>query len=944
MTIVRDFAENIQSDGDLIVSGDLQVSGTTTTVNSTTVEIGDKNIVLGANATANSQNDGGGISILLPDPSPDEFATFTHTGTTWNLSDSLSIDSGNLNIVSGNFQIAGTTVIDSSTNITTTGLTVNAGNSASSTPLNIIGSNSSYTSAAIKNTGTGDAILWFDGSNGDLADGDYASIRQANTGLHLVLKTEASGGSILLQPAGATALTLDTSQNATFAGTADVGGTIRSTGISSPTSGKGIELRYTASDQGSIISYDRSASSYKPLIFQGSILKLQIDSTDKLTIGSTGNATFAGTIDSGAITSSGAISARDDYNTSTQGGAQLTLYDNTTDALNMKFGVDTAIGSSGGGSIQVTETSVSNDRDLKLNPYGGKVSVGVAVGTTLTNTFTVEGTSYTSGDATFAGDVTVDGDLIYSTTKIPGTYSDHWKTTKYVRVGAATVGAGNTGNTWVHLFTISNSSTYDKVHFIAKIGAFDDIAKGTEIIEGFYENSNTSQENHTIYWRRGGAGATYLFNEIRSIRSSSSGLSNTYNVYAQITANWIDYFTVDFEYWVQSPSGSTVSFPSTDFTASAPSAGSDDRSLTARRDYFNNITSDTLSTDNVSISGNGVLTFGDKTFNGYDIVVGNQTTARAMVFAPYSTIGTRYSNWDTWIGQNTRPPIGTQNSGVELASSYIAGGASGLNVEFQQLAFYTWTPSELTGLAESDPLTLGTPKFLVDVDGDAWFGGSIQPGASLLFDRGSGTADNIIRAANFPSAGYTSTTNKAWIEYSAAGGHHFVVNSDGSSGGAANGSDHFTIWQGAIDGDELFRVTNVGKTTQRNAAQDIEIGGNEFIQKRAGRVQGIGTYALFTNGVTNTQSSGTVEIQAIYGTPSGSAIWKYKISGNRATPALIYSETTGYSGATPTLAWNGADLEVSNSDSSTYYSVVLELHNIGIGWSATFGNFPGFIS
>lgn len=121
MTIVRDFAENIQSDGDLIVSGDLQVSGTTTTVNSTTVEIGDKNIVLGANATANSQNDGGGISILLPDPSPDEFATFTHTGTTWNLSDSLSIDSGNLNIVSGNFQIGGTTVIDASQNATFAG-------------------------------------------------------------------------------------------------------------------------------------------------------------------------------------------------------------------------------------------------------------------------------------------------------------------------------------------------------------------------------------------------------------------------------------------------------------------------------------------------------------------------------------------------------------------------------------------------------------------------------------------------------------------------------------------------------------------------------------------------------------------------------------------------------------------------------------------------------
>ena len=131
----------------------------------------------------------------------------------------------------------------------------------------------------------------------------------------------------------------------------------------------------------------------------------------QVTIDGVGNTTFAGTISSGAITSSGAISARDDYNTSTQGGAQLTLYDNTTDALNMKFGVDTAIGSNGGGSIQVTETSVSNDRDLKLNPHGGKVSVGVAVGTTLTDTFTVEGNSYTSGDATFGGSINVETDI-----------------------------------------------------------------------------------------------------------------------------------------------------------------------------------------------------------------------------------------------------------------------------------------------------------------------------------------------------------------------------------------------------------------------------------------------------------------------------------------------------------------------------------------------------
>jgi hypothetical protein len=57
------------TNGLVVIRGDLQVDGTTTTVNSTTVEVADKNIVLGANATADSQNDGAGITITLPDSS-----------------------------------------------------------------------------------------------------------------------------------------------------------------------------------------------------------------------------------------------------------------------------------------------------------------------------------------------------------------------------------------------------------------------------------------------------------------------------------------------------------------------------------------------------------------------------------------------------------------------------------------------------------------------------------------------------------------------------------------------------------------------------------------------------------------------------------------------------------------------------------------------------------
>jgi len=90
MTIARELADIIQSNGDVVISGGLEVNGTTTTINTTTFVVEDKNIELGGNATSNSQNDGAGISILLPDASPDEFATLTYV----NSSDAWSFNKG----------------------------------------------------------------------------------------------------------------------------------------------------------------------------------------------------------------------------------------------------------------------------------------------------------------------------------------------------------------------------------------------------------------------------------------------------------------------------------------------------------------------------------------------------------------------------------------------------------------------------------------------------------------------------------------------------------------------------------------------------------------------------------------------------------------------------------------------------------------------------------
>jgi hypothetical protein len=120
-------------------------------------------------------------------------------------------------------------------------------------------------------------------------------------------------------------------------------------------------------------------------------------------------------------------------------------------------------------------------------------------------------------------------------------------------------------------------------------------------------------------------------------------------------------------------------------------------------------------------------------------------------------------------------------------------------------------------------------------------------------------------------------------------------------------------------------------------------GDQKFVQVRGGKRNGSGIYTLFTRGNSSAQSSGKVYVQAIYGTPSTSGSWEYVISGDKNI-SLIASNTSIYAGNTPSIYWEGDSLKVNNSNGSTYYSIILELHNIGQEWSASFGDFPGFLS
>ena len=72
--------------GTVVIAGNLQVDGTTTTVNSTTVDVVDKNITLGKGGSA-SANNGGGITI----DGAAATILYTHSGTKWSFNKDIEV-------------------------------------------------------------------------------------------------------------------------------------------------------------------------------------------------------------------------------------------------------------------------------------------------------------------------------------------------------------------------------------------------------------------------------------------------------------------------------------------------------------------------------------------------------------------------------------------------------------------------------------------------------------------------------------------------------------------------------------------------------------------------------------------------------------------------------------------------------------------------------------
>ena len=338
--------------GNIIVSNDLTVQGTTTTIDTTNLDVKDKNITLNfATGDSSANADGAGITIqdavdastdatILWDATNDEF-DFSHkinvTGSITSDGVAITDDAANLSIQNaaadtgqkfrrnGNNDLiierfasgstSETARIDSSGNATFAGNISVAGTTVLTGDTRIGSANPSGTHALkVYHTDNFEAAKFETNQGGSLArftcDNTNASIEIGNQSGEAVLRTGNSvrlaanvNGDVRIATGhlqmGSTTIITSGTRNIQNIGTIS-SGAITSSGNVTVQSGGVLQLRPTdSSDTDAWLLYQYTDNTFR-INFTGA-------GADEFTLTSSGNATFAGTINSGAITSSGLI-------------------------------------------------------------------------------------------------------------------------------------------------------------------------------------------------------------------------------------------------------------------------------------------------------------------------------------------------------------------------------------------------------------------------------------------------------------------------------------------------------------------------------------------------------------------------------------------------------------------------------------------------------------
>jgi hypothetical protein len=421
--------------GTVVIAGNLQVDGTTTTINSTTVNVDDLNIQLATGAANAAAADGAGITV------DGASATITYDGTTdkWDFNKFIEIGSG----------YGGTPNIESQLILNDSGnnyITIGSGASSEGgilfadsgdNDVGVISYNHSTNSLGFRTNGVSNRMII--DSSGDVGIGTTSPsarlhIQPANSdtlanaiftrqnnaagsdGNSFALRNDAANNFVEMNSGGTNnggfkfyrgsfsndpALTIigsgatggnvgigtETPQrNLTVTGSADTPSD--NTGILSVTDGTGVNT--DAKMQFGITSNGHGyIHTVKPGTDIKSLLLAPAGGSGRVGIGMSSTP-------STRLHVAGETYLDNNSTLSTASNRQLTLRDSDNTSMQMYFSIDDSV-NDGIGAIQVTESGVTNDRPLLLQYHGGNVGIGTL---NPPEKFTVDG-----GGAVIAGDI-----------------------------------------------------------------------------------------------------------------------------------------------------------------------------------------------------------------------------------------------------------------------------------------------------------------------------------------------------------------------------------------------------------------------------------------------------------------------------------------------------------------------------------------------------------
>ena len=186
----------------------------------------------------------------------------------------------------------------------------------------------------------------------------------------------------------------------------------------------------------------------------------------------------------------------------------------------------------------------------------------------------------------------------------------------------------------------------------------------------------------------------------------------------------------------------------------------------------------------------GTMYLSDPDSGNYVAQFTDQVKANAIAVGPYATFGTDYSSWQTNIGWNVRPKIGTQYTGFEAATGYHAAGASKISLAGRSMAITYWTP---TAIGSS---SIGSGYNVMSTD---------SSGVTMIGSTSSDITDNyVLRVQTQHGYGRQGSHNSSYFHHETDRSYFYWNEAGYFNGGAHTYSDeslkkNITLIPNALD-------------------------------------------------------------------------------------------------------------------------------------------------